>query len=65
MLEKSPLASEVINLRIMKDKTKSMQMHLDAITEDCVGTGLQSSEEETRETSVWTRLQGCDMGSNC
>jgi hypothetical protein len=47
MQEKSPLASEVINLRIMKDKSKSMQMHLDAITEDCVGTGLQSSEEQT------------------
>jgi hypothetical protein len=24
-----------------------MQMHLDAITEDCVGIGLQSSEEQT------------------
>jgi hypothetical protein len=24
-----------------------MQMHLDAITDDCVGTGLQSSEEQT------------------
>ncbi len=47
MQEKSPLASEVINLRIMKDKSKSMQMHLDAITEDCVGIGLQSSEEQT------------------
>jgi len=47
MQEKSSLASEVINLRIIKVKSKSVQMHLDAITEDCVGTGLQSSEEQT------------------
>jgi len=47
MQERSPLASEVINLRIVKDKSKSVQMHLDSISEDCVRTGLQSSEEQT------------------
>jgi len=47
MQEKSPLASEVIILRIIKDNNKSMQMHLDVITKDYVGTCLQSSKEQT------------------
>jgi hypothetical protein len=61
MQEKSPLASEVIKLRIIKDNNKLMQMHLDVITKDYVGTccNLQRSKQ------VETRFQGCDMGLNC
>ncbi len=44
--EKSPLASEVINLRNVKDEQISANSFR-CITEDCVGTGLQSSEEQT------------------